>query len=78
MFTADLALIKDIRLRERAIFQFRTEVFNVFNHPNLGPPDLDLFVPDGTGGGIVSPFAGQITTTATPPRQIQFGLKILF
>ena len=78
MFTTDLALIRDIRLREAATLQFRTEVFNVFNHPNFGLPDLDVFVPDGTGGATVSPTAGRITTTTTPGRQVQFGVKILF
>ena len=78
MFVTDFALLKDIRMRESASLEFRAEFFNIFNHSNFGLPSLDLFVPDGTGGGTVSPFAGQITTTATPPRQIQFGLKILF
>ena len=78
MFTTDLALIRDIRLREAATLQLRTEVFNVFNHPNFGLPDLDVFVPDGTGGATVSPTAGRITTTTTPGRQVQFGVKILF
>jgi hypothetical protein len=78
LFTADVALIKNVRLREPATLQFRTEVFNVFNHPNLGLPNLDLFVPDGTGGATVSPAAGRITDTTTPGRQIQFGVKILF
>jgi hypothetical protein len=78
LFTADVALIKDVRLREQAILQFRTEAFNVFNHPNLGLPNLDLFVPDGTGGATVSPAAGRITVTTTSGRQIQFGVKILF
>ena len=71
-------MIKDIKMREQATLQFRTELFNVFNHPNLGLPDLDVFVPDGTGGATVSPTAGRITTTTTPGRQIQFGVKILF
>ena len=78
LFTMDLALIKDLKLRERASLQFRTEVFNVFNHPNFGLPNTDLFVPDGTGEGSVSPIAGRITNTTTPGRQIQFGVKILF
>jgi hypothetical protein len=77
-FTTDLALIKDVKLRESASVQFRTEVFNVLNHPNFGQPNRDLFVPNGSGGVSVSPTAGQITTTTTSARQIQFGVKILF
>ena len=33
---------------------------------------------DGLFGHAVSPSAGLITTTATNPRQIQFGLKLIF
>jgi hypothetical protein len=77
-FTTDIALIKDIKVRESTSVQFRTEVFNVLNHPNFGQPNPDLFVPDGSGGVRISPTAGQITTTTTQARQIQFGVKILF
>jgi hypothetical protein len=77
-FTTDLALIKDIKLRESATVQFRAEVFNVLNHTNFGQPNPDVFVQNATGGVDVSPTAGQITSTTTAARQIQFGLKILF
>jgi hypothetical protein len=77
-FTTDLALIKDIKLRESATVQFRAEVFNVLNHANFGQPNPDVFVQNGAGGVDVSPTAGQITATTTAARQIQFGLKILF
>ena len=78
LFTTDLALIKDLKLHEQTTLQFRAEGFNLFNHPNLGLPNPDVFVSDGAGGARVSPTAGQITTTTTPGRQIQFGIKILF
>jgi hypothetical protein len=77
-FTTDVALIKDIKLRESATVQFRAEVFNALNHANFGQPNPDVFVQNDAGGVDVSPTAGQITATATPGRQIQFGLKILF
>jgi outer membrane receptor protein involved in Fe transport len=77
-FTTDLALIKDIKLRESATVQFRAEVFNALNHPNFGQPNTDLFVFNASGGLDVNPAAGKITTTTTPGRQIQFGLKIFF
>jgi hypothetical protein len=34
----DLALNREFRLRESLRLQLRAEVFNLFNHPNFGPP----------------------------------------
>jgi len=65
--TFDFSLAKDFRVSERQSFQFRSEFFNAFNHTNLGIPSITI------GSGF-----GQITTTATPARQIQFGLKYRF
>jgi hypothetical protein len=65
--TVDFSLAKDFRVTERQSFQFRSEFFNAFNHTNLGIPSVTI------GSGF-----GQITTTATPARQIQFGLKYRF
>ena len=78
MFVTDFALQKDTRLRESASVQFRAEFFNIFNHPNFGLPNPDLFVSSGAGGSTVSPTAGRITTTTVPARQIQFAVKLLF
>ena len=64
----DFTLSKDIRLSDRRYVQFRTELFNAFNHTNLGLPNLD----------IASAAFGQIRTTSTPGRIIQFGLKLYF
>jgi hypothetical protein len=63
----DFSLSKEFRVSERQLFQFRAEFFNAFNHTNLGIPSITI------GSGF-----GQITTTATPARQIQFGLKYRF
>jgi Carboxypeptidase regulatory-like domain len=78
MFVTDFALLKDTRLRESASVQFRAEFFNIFNHPNFGLPNPDLFATAGAGGATVSPTAGRITTTTVPARQIQFAVKLLF
>jgi hypothetical protein len=67
----DLALIKKIALRwpaESANLEFRTEFFNVFNHPQFSDPDTNLS----------SPTFGRILTTAVNPRVIQFALKFSF
>ena len=62
----DFNLAKDIRLAERLSAQFRTEIFNAFNHTNFGVPGVQI------GGGF-----GQIVN-ASEARIIQFGLKLLF
>jgi hypothetical protein len=55
--------------------QFRAEVFNLANHPNLqAPSDLSLFNSSGQRLGT----AGRITATATPARQVQVALRWSF
>jgi hypothetical protein len=71
--TLDVSLFKEFRIAERLKLQFRSEVFNALNKMNLGTPNSTVFA-----GTSVSPSAGLITTLATTPRQIQFGLKLIF
>jgi Carboxypeptidase regulatory-like domain len=63
----NFSLVKNTTLTERLNLQFRTEVFNLFNHPNFNLPDNFLG----------SPTFGRITS-ARDPRHLQFGLKLLF
>jgi hypothetical protein len=67
LVTADFSLAKEFTITERQTLQFRSEFFNSLNHANFGIPNITL-----------GPGFGQITTTATPARQIQFGLKYRF
>ncbi len=69
----DLSLFKTTPISERASLQFRAEFFNILNHPNLGAPNETVF-----SSGAINASAGLITTLATAPRQIQFGLKLMF
>ena len=39
---ADIALQRQFHLTERIGLRFRSEFFNIFNHPNFGPPTNDL------------------------------------
>lgn len=64
----DVSLIKDTVIREQIRMQFRAEFFNMPNHANFGNPAANISVP-GSLGRI---------TSAGDPRQIQFGLKLLF
>lgn len=79
LVNTDFSIFKNNRIpgiSETFNIQFRAEFFNVFNRSNFGPP-IDnnvIFNPDGTVVGG----AGQVDTTATTSRQIQFGLKVIF
>jgi hypothetical protein len=63
----NFSLVKNTAIKESFTVQFRTEFFNLFNHPNFG-------LPDNFAG---SPSFGRILS-AESPRRIQFGLKLLF
>ena len=64
----DLGLHKVIALREATKLEFRTEVFNVFNHTQFFSPDGNIT--DGASFGQVS--------RAQDPRLIQLALKLTF
>jgi len=69
----DISMAKKLAISERWILQFRTEIFNVFNHANFSTPNPVVYAAP-TGGP--SPTAGVITSTASTSRQVQFGLKL--
>jgi len=69
----DLSLFKNTTISEKATVQLRAECFNLLNRSNFGPPNTTVF-----SGTSISGSAGLITTTATSPRQIQLGLKLIF
>ena len=69
----DLSLFKNTTITERVGLQFRAEFFNALNHANFGTPNATVF-----SSGAINPSAGLITTLATMPRQIQFGMKLVF
>ncbi|HEX8186845.1 MAG TPA: TonB-dependent receptor [Pyrinomonadaceae bacterium] len=66
----DLTVAKRFTLGERHSFQFRTDFFNLFNHPVFRFPSV-------VNIGTPTTF-GLINSTAVPPRLIQFGLKYSF
>jgi Carboxypeptidase regulatory-like domain/TonB-dependent Receptor Plug Domain/TonB dependent receptor len=71
LLNLDFSVIKHTRITEKLDSEFRAEFFNIINHTNFGQPNPDALT-------FISPTAGQITTQATNPRQIQFAIKLLF
>ena len=87
LFTLDFALRKTFRLSDRFNLEFRSEFFNITNRPNFASPN-NTRDPTGSGGkgdvvindpsGLPVGNAGQIFSTVTTSRQIQFALKLMF
>lgn len=71
--TVDLSLFKNVGFAGSHRIQIRIETFNLFNRVNLGTPDMDAFINEQP-----NPTAGRITTTRTPARQMQLGLRWVF
>jgi hypothetical protein len=66
--TEAFALLKDTRVTERLNLQFRTEFSNPFNRVVFANPIQTL----------TDARFGRITSVQTEPRQIQFGLKLMW
>jgi hypothetical protein len=69
-FNFDAGLSKNFKITERIGGQFRAELYNAFNHVNLGQPNAT----------VDAPTAGQITGLAAlaQMRKWQFGLRLNF
>jgi hypothetical protein len=72
--TTDATLSKSFRLAENRSVQFRSEFYNIFNRANFGLPATTVY----DRNGKVRSDVGQITSTTTSSRQIQFALKFLY
>jgi len=79
LVNADFSIVKSIAIpwvSERFRAQWRTEFFNALNHSNFMPPLNNLKLFDASGKAVAS--AGLLDMTATPSRQIQFALKLVW
>ncbi len=64
----DVAIAKSTHVREAAEVEWRAEIFNALNTTNFSNP----------ASAVESSSFGQITTTASNARLIQFGLRIIY
>jgi hypothetical protein len=90
----DFAVHREFVIRESLKMQFRSEMFNVLNHPNFGPPVGDLQSPFAVNPqfGLSTQMLGQSLNGSFGsgsggfdplyqlggPRSVQFGLKLTF
>jgi hypothetical protein len=79
----DLSLFKQFPINERVRMEFRSEFFNILNHPNFNAPNFGgngvVAVPNS--GNFNSSTFGEIGSTRdapNDPRQIQFALKLYY
>ena len=80
----DAGAAKTIAFGERARIEFRSEFYNLFNHPQLGQPQ-SLFNPLNTAGfgSIINTVNTSIVSPITPvgsgtPREMQFAVRLEF
>jgi hypothetical protein len=93
MLAWDMGLFKTVKIAEKVNVQFRSEFFNIFNHPNFCNPSTS--VTSASFGRITSTLANAPTTFSSSsvfaglnasagdplsggPRIIQLALKLLF
>ena len=79
----DFSAFKEFKLNERFNMQFRSEFFNILNHPNFNAPNFggNGVVSISNSGNYTSSNFGEIGSTRDnpyDPREIQFALKVLF
>jgi hypothetical protein len=83
---ADVAIQRQFRIKEKVIIRFRSEFFNIFNHPNFGSPNNSLPSPlfGQSTQTLASSLAGSFNAGFNPlyqiggPRSIQLALKLEF
>jgi hypothetical protein len=83
---ADVAFQRQFNLTDKIGLRFRGEVFNLFDHPNFGPPDNNLT--DALFGQSTQTLASSLASTDNAgfnplyqiggPRSIQLALKLQF
>jgi hypothetical protein len=69
-FDTDLSVIKTFPIHEQFQAQFRAEIYNLFNHANLGNPNGCV---DCGSGGVITSLAPNATM-----RRMQFAIRLQF
>jgi hypothetical protein len=74
----DSGVYRNFPVRESVNLQFRSEFFNILNHPNFAQPNASLGNP--AAFGTITATAGGLygLGASSDPRVIQFALKLVF
>lgn len=81
--TVNISLQKTTQITERFNLQLRAEAFNAFNRKNYSAPSVG-FTQGATSSaatvvtGTPNATFGQITSTRSPAREVQLGMKLTF
>ena len=79
----DFSVFKKFPITERFSMEFRSEFFNILNHPNFNAPNFggNGVTAIGGSGNYTDPHFGEVGSTRDAPydpRQIQFALKLYY
>jgi Carboxypeptidase regulatory-like domain len=82
----DMGVAKTFPIAERMQLEFRSEFYNIFNHPQLGQPQSTFSPTNPTGFGQIINTVNLNTAIVSPitpvgsgtPREMQFALRLQF
>ena len=85
----DMGAAKTFNFTERTQLEFRSEFYNIFNHPQLGQPQANCNLSSSNPAGCPTGFGSIINTVNTSvspitpvgagtPREMQFALRLEF
>ncbi len=82
----DMGTAKTFSIAERLQLEFRSEFYNIFNHPQLGQPQSTFNAANTTGFGSIINTVNLNTAIVSPitpvgsgtPREIQFAVRLEF
>jgi hypothetical protein len=81
-FDADIAVMKDVAIREHVTFSFGAQAYNVFNHPNFDQPVNDISNPQfGSSIAAVGPptsLLGSFVGAGSSPRFLEIKALVRF
>jgi Carboxypeptidase regulatory-like domain len=74
----DTAVIKNTQIVERVNFQFRADIFNMFNRTNMAPVGFPQAGEGGEIGSTLGPYLGNPGIGPGEPVNVEFAGKIIF